>query len=78
MIFLKDKKEYTAPKQDKIKEEEIQTIEATIENNNFHTHPETETICLSVDQYEALKQTNMIDEFKNKYKAENINIDMMT
>ena len=78
MIFPNDKIEFIAPKQNKIKEEEIQTIEAPIENNNFHTHPETETICLSVDQYEALKQTNMIDEFKNKYKAGNINIDMMT
>ena len=78
MIFPNDKIEFIAPKQNKIKEEEIQTIEAPVENINFHTHPEIDTICLSVDQYEALKQTNMIDEFKNKYKAGNINIDMMT
>ena len=78
MIFQNDKIEFIAPKQNKIKEEEIQTIEAPVENINFHTHPEIDTICLSVDQYEALKQTNMIDEFKNKYKAGNINIDMMT
>ena len=78
IMFPNEKKDYTAPRQkDKIKQIEIQTPQVRVEDNNFHTHPETETICISPDQYETLKELDMIDVFKIKHKAENINIDMM-
>ena len=49
-----------------------------IEKNNFHHHPETQTVCISPKHYEALKDLGMFDVYKKHIKVENIQIDVLS